>query len=108
MPHPVDPLTIVVVRSGGIAGLRRAWRIEVAGEEADAWLSLVDACPWGEDPASAPGADRFSWEVEAVRGEDDRRAVVGEAVGPWSELIQRVQTDGAAVRPADLSGNADA
>ncbi|MFL0565768.1 protealysin inhibitor emfourin [Microbacterium sp. 179-I 1D1 NHS] len=106
MPHPVDPLTIVVVRTGGFAGLRRAWRVEVAGTDAEAWLPLVDACPWEEPPASAPGADRFSWEVAAIHGDADRRAVVGDATGPWRALIDRVQADGAAVRPADLSENA--
>ncbi|MDT3344625.1 protealysin inhibitor emfourin [Microbacterium aquilitoris] len=108
MPHPVDPLTITVVRTGGFAGLRRAWRVELAGTDADAWMPLLDACPWEEPAASAPGADRFSWEVAAIHGAHDRRAVVGDASGPWRALIDRVQADGAAVRPADLSGNADA
>ncbi|MFJ6679969.1 protealysin inhibitor emfourin [Microbacterium sp. NPDC091382] len=108
MPHPVDPLTIVVVRTGGFAGLRRAWRVEVVGDDADAWLPLLDACPWGDPGASASGADRFSWEVAAAHGEVDHRAVVGEATGPWRELIERVQADGTPMRPADLNENAGA
>ncbi|CAL4860475.1 protealysin inhibitor emfourin [Microbacterium sp. MM2322] len=105
MPQPVDPLTIVVVRTGGFAGLRRAWRVEVEGPEVDAWAPLVDACPWAGPAASAAGADRFSWEVAAVRGRDDRRAVLaeGDAAGPWRELIEKVQTDGTVVAPRDLS-----
>jgi hypothetical protein len=103
MSQPADPLRIVVVRTGGLAGLRRAWRVEAAGSDADAWLPLIDACPWEEPPASAPGADRYSWEVAAAHGPDDHRVVLGEsdAAGPWRELIDRVRADGDAVPPGE-------
>lgn len=105
MPQPVDPLTITVVRTGGFAGLRRAWRVEVAEPEVDMWTPLLDACPWEEPAACAAGADRFSWEVAAVHGPNGRHARLGDgdAAGPWRELIDRVQADGAAVAPDDLS-----
>ena len=99
MPEPADPMMIDVVRTGGFAGLRRAWRVEVAPEEADGWMPLIDACPWEEPPASAPGADRFSWEVAVAGGSCHRRASLGDgdAAGPWRDLIDRVQADGATV-----------
>lgn len=102
MTQPGDPLTILVVRSGGFAGLRRAWRVVVEGDDADGWMPLIDACPWEEPVTSTPGADRFSWEVAVAGGSCDHRASLGEtdAAGPWRELIDRVQADGESVPAA--------
>ncbi|MCM3695796.1 protealysin inhibitor emfourin [Microbacterium oleivorans] len=99
MSQPAEPLTIVVVRSGGFAGLRRAWRVEIANQDAGDWMPLIEACPWEQPAASAPGADRFSWEVAVAGSSCDRRASLGEsdAAGPWRELIERVRTDGESV-----------
>ncbi|MFI8631199.1 protealysin inhibitor emfourin [Microbacterium sp. NPDC077663] len=96
MTQPADHLTIVVVRSGGFAGLRRAWRVEIAEQDADDWMPLIDACPWEEPAASVPGADRFSWNVAVAGDSCDRHASLGEgsAAGPWRALIDRVQADG--------------
>ncbi|UYO96856.1 hypothetical protein OED01_14830 [Microbacterium sp. M28] len=49
-------MTIVVVRSGGFAGLRREWRVDAGDDDADRWLLLVEACPWddGSRPVSGP------------------------------------------------------
>ena len=82
---------ILVVRSGGIAGLRRQWQVEPRGD-AESWLELVRACPWGavnSDPASR---DRFVWRIEARMPHPVRIASVPDAqlVGPWRALVDRV------------------
>ncbi len=108
MSQPTERLTILVVRTGGFAGIRRAWRVLAEGAEIEAWTPLIDACPWdavhaAEAVASSPaaGADRFAWEVAAARGDADQRALLSEtdAAGPWRELIDRVRADGEPVPP---------
>lgn len=85
-----DPvLSLLVVRTGGFAGLRRTWQVRVAAEsEATRWWPLVEACPWG-DVADTRGADRFVYEVRA----NGRAAVLGEQQlsGPWADLVTAVQ-----------------
>lgn len=93
-----DALAITVVRSGGVAGIRRAWRVEAHGTEVREWIVLVEACPWehtGTDTADTH-ADRFAWEVAAAAEGEDRRAVLAEQDldGAWRELIERVRRDG--------------
>lgn len=102
MPQDAEPLTILAVRSGGLAGIRRAWRVEAAGAAAEGWMPLVDACPWEEPPAADAGADRFVWELSVAGAGCARRASFGEsaAAGPWHELIERVRADGETVPAA--------
>jgi hypothetical protein len=91
------PLRILVVRSGGFAGISREWCVEPDGD-ADDWVGLIDACPWdrvGHDPGSR---DRFVWRIEARVRRQVRTAKVPdrELTGPWRELVDRVRsaTDG--------------
>jgi hypothetical protein len=86
---------ILVVRTGGFAGLKRSWAVEPS-DDVDEWMSLVDACPWdavGTDPASR---DRFVWRIEAVLPPERRTASVPdrELTGPWQVLVQRVREAG--------------
>ncbi|MFS0867938.1 protealysin inhibitor emfourin [Microbacterium sp. 179-B 1A2 NHS] len=116
MSHSAEPVTILVVRSGGFAGLRRAWRVLADGADTAGWIALVEACPWHEPASRAPGAetgaDRFAWEVTAARGAagrqtsdrpeaapdrpEEHRALLAEAdvAGPWRELIDAVRDRG--------------
>lgn len=55
--HHDEVVTIVVVRSGGFAGLRREWRVDAGDDDADRWLLLVEACPWDDDSGPAPEPD---------------------------------------------------
>lgn len=92
---PRAALSILVVRSGGFAGLHQQWRVE-PHDDADEWLALVHACPWasvGRDPVSR---DRFVWRIEARLQRTVRRASVPDALltGPWRELVDRVQEAG--------------
>lgn len=68
MPSSIEQVTVLVVRSGGFGGLRRAWRVRAEGTDAQEWLGLVRACPWDAAPGaeSGAGADRFCWEVIAA------------------------------------------
>ena len=88
-------LRIVVVRSGGFAGISRRWSIEEP-EPDDDWLALVEACPWGRVGVDREGRDRFTWRIEARLARRHRQASVPdrELTGPWRDLVDRVQRDG--------------
>jgi hypothetical protein len=91
-------LSVVVVRSGGFAGMTRRWAVEQAPPDDD-WIALVEACPWrsvGTDPA---GRDRFVWRIEVRAPRHRHRASVPdrELTGPWRDLVERVQTEGTLV-----------
>jgi hypothetical protein len=83
------PFVISVVRSGGFAGLRREWSIEVtAVEEAERWHPIIDACPWDED--EGPGnPDGFVYALRAA----DNSAVIPEnrLEGAWRQLVDEVR-----------------
>ncbi|MGN6326349.1 protealysin inhibitor emfourin [Pseudolysinimonas sp.] len=88
-------LTVVVVRSGGFAGITRRWSVDRPDPDDD-WVALVEACPWddvGEDPA---GRDRFVWRIEARLPQRHHEASVPDSrlTGPWRELVDRVQREG--------------
>lgn len=90
-------IVVVVVRTGGFAGLRRRWRVEPDPEQAPQWVELVERCPW-DDQADAggtpdPGADRFVWSIHAVLREQQRERVVPdhELQGAWRELVDAVR-----------------
>lgn len=94
-PRSTDAdVVIAVVRSGGIAGIRRRWKVEAEPTAADEWITLIDRCPWDDDdPDAATGADRFVWSIQArtpaVRHE---RELPDSALdGPWLELVQAVR-----------------
>ena len=94
-------LSILVVRTGGFAGLRQQWRVE-AQDHADDWIALVRACPWGSVGRDEASRDRFVWRIEvrhieARMPQKVRTASVPDAllVGPWRALVDRVQEVGA-------------
>lgn len=83
------PFVITVVRSGGFAGLRREWTIEVSvPQEADHWRPIVEACPWDDVPGDAV-ADGFVYALRVA----DHEAVVAEREldGPWRQLVDEVR-----------------
>ena len=88
-------VSILVVRSGGFAGLTEQWRVE-AHDDAEEWLELVHACPWGAVARDDASRDRFVWRIEAHLPRAVRRASVPDAhlVGPWRTLVDRVQEVG--------------
>lgn len=86
-------VVIAVARTGGIAGIRRRWRVEAPREEAGDWIALIDSCPWDAPAADGIGADRFVWSIR-VRTPSERHAQeLPDAAldGPWRELVDAVR-----------------
>ena len=92
-----DRLVVAVVRSGGMAGIRRQWQVEPEGADASRWVELIDRCPWDAPAVSDAGADRFVWTIRArVPGRECEREVAdGELSGPWRDLVDAVRSAGA-------------
>lgn len=105
MPQPEatdDRLVVVVVRSGGIAGLTKQWRTEPEPERRPQWRKLVESCPWDATPPASDGADRFHWRIEVLEGESAvHRAQLsdGQVAGPWRALVDEVRRSSAPTRP---------
>jgi len=92
-------IRILVVRSGGFAGIRQQWRVESRdgdGDDLDHWTALVTACPWDSVGVDRESRDRFIWQIEARMPRATRTARVPDAllVGPWRALVDRVQEVG--------------
>lgn len=86
-------VAVMIVRSGGIAGLSRRWAVEAPRADADRWITLVQECPWDECAPASPGADRFAWSVQATLADAYHRADLADAQvrGPWRTLIDAVR-----------------
>lgn len=91
---PQGRIVVAVVRTGGIAGLRRRWRAEPAPEQAPSWLGLVQRCPWDErlEPDGS-GADRYVWSIHArIRDEQLEQVIPDTRLdGAWRELVDAVR-----------------
>lgn len=87
--------SILVVRSGGFAGIPQHWQVEPA-DDLEEWVELVKACPWGAIRRDESSRDRFVWRIEARVPPRVRTASVPdrELVGPWRALVDRVQKAG--------------
>ena len=88
-------LTILVVRSGGFAGITRRWCVD-RPEAEDDWVALVEACPWGDVGRDEASRDRFVWRIEARMPRRHHEASVPDSrlTGPWRDLVERVQREG--------------
>jgi hypothetical protein len=96
MQRAAEPtrVIVVVVRTGGLAGLRREWRAEPAADDTAHWIELIDGCPWDDHPPSTRGADRYVWSIRARYDERPERVVeLGDAQvdGPWRTLVDEVR-----------------
>lgn len=96
--RPIDESTdadvvIAVVRSGGIAGISRRWRVEAEPAEAPEWIALIESCPWDENADAPAGADRFVWSIRVrTPAERHERELPDSALaGPWLALVQAVR-----------------
>lgn len=93
---PPPPVAVAVIRTGGMAGLRREWRAEPPEEEASTWQEMISRCPWDESSGAdaATGADRFRWLIRArCEGEPEQEAELSEhdLVGAWRDLVDAVR-----------------
>lgn len=92
-------LVVTIVRTGGFAGLRRRWGVELDDpREAETWRPLIEACPWDDEPVILPEPDRFVYQIDTVTRDARMRATVRRATvperhltGPWRELLDRVR-----------------
>lgn len=86
-------VVIAVVRSGGIAGIRRQWRVEAEAPDAEDWIALIDRCPWDDEDEPAPGADRFIWSIRARTPVERRERELPDSAleGPWRALVDAVR-----------------
>lgn len=98
-------MDVIVSRSGGLAGLRLTWEVRVE-EQPDAaeWYLLIEEIPWGQPPPVPPEPDRFVYRIRCAPHE----ATLAERqlVGPWRELVDRVQetTEPERGRPGAANG----
>jgi len=88
-----DIVVIAVVRTGGIAGIRRRWRVTASQDEAGQWLALIDSCPWDSPAPDPDGADRFVWSIRVRTPSDRREQDLPDTAldGPWRELVEAVR-----------------
>jgi hypothetical protein len=87
---------IEVTRSGGFAGITRAWTLEVSSAEAEQrWLPLAEAEAGGErqDSAPSPGSgghrDRFTYRISV--GYVEVQLPESRLQDPWRELVERAR-----------------
>ncbi|KQR40529.1 protealysin inhibitor emfourin [Microbacterium sp. Leaf159] len=93
-PPPTDAqVVIAVVRTGGIAGIRRQWRVEPDPAESLDWIAMIESCPWDADADDATGADRFVWliRVRTPSEKRERELPDSELAGPWRQLVDAVR-----------------
>ena len=83
-------MRIVVVRTGGFAGLTRVWSTQVSTEEAEReWLPLLqEAAP----PDKPGGADRFIYEITV--GPSAVTLPEQCVQGRWRDLVERAREGG--------------
>jgi hypothetical protein len=88
-----DRIVVSVVRSGGIAGIRKTWQAEAADAAGTRWSTLIDDCPWDDEPRAASGADRYVWRIRAQTPDRDcdREVPDSALVGPWRALVDAVR-----------------
>lgn len=96
-------MEVEVTRTGGFAGLRRAWRADVESQpDKDEWLILIDELPWDDVPLQPSEPDRYTWVIRiAVPGADapEHTAALPERnlTGDWRRLVDRVREAGTPV-----------
>lgn len=89
-----EPVVIAVIRTGGIAGVPRRWRVAPPEPEVDVWVELVEQCPWDEPvPADERARDRYVWRIEVQLPEEQHERELPESAltGAWLELVKAVR-----------------
>ena len=83
-------MDVFVYRSGGLAGLRLVWHVEVDEQpDRDDWYVLIRRIQWKQPPPVAPEPDRYIYRIRC----DPHEATLAERqlTGPWRELVERVR-----------------
>ncbi|GAA2457608.1 protealysin inhibitor emfourin [Agromyces soli] len=90
-------MDVIVQRSGGLAGLRLTWQVEVdAQPDRDDWVLLLDELPWHEVPAAPPEPDRYVYRISCPPNEVE--LAERQLTGPWQQLVERVRRTAAPQR----------
>ncbi|WP_345750654.1 protealysin inhibitor emfourin [Microbacterium rhizophilus] len=84
-------MDVIVVRTGGFAGIRVTWEVRVE-EQPDRreWRELVESLPWDDATADESGEpDRYVYRITC----EPHEAVLPErrVEGPWRVLVDRVR-----------------
>lgn len=90
----IGAMRITVVRTGGVAGIRREWTVVVEQQpDAASWRELLEHVPWEAPPAQDGRPDRYVYLIRSAQYE----VQLGESAldGPWRELVERVRDAGA-------------
>ncbi|WP_194421280.1 protealysin inhibitor emfourin [Microbacterium abyssi] len=92
-PDDDDRVVVAVVRSGGIAGIRRRWQVEPPRPEARVWIALIERCPWDAPSDTDAGADRYVWSIRVRMAQEQRERELAdsELQGAWRELVDAVR-----------------
>lgn len=101
-PGGEKAIVVEVIRTGGLAGLRREWRAAPPPDATRRWVILIERCPWdAADAADPKGADRFQWFIRARAGAERREAELADRAltGPWRELVDEVRRAAASEPP---------
>ena len=81
-PGGEKAIVVEVIRTGGLAGLRREWRAAPPPDATRRWVILIERCPWdAADAADPKGADRFQWFIRARAGAERRILSAARAGG---------------------------
>ena len=83
-------MKVIVIRTGGMAGLRRTWEVAVDDQpDRESWAELLTRLPWEHRPKVPAQPDRYVYEIRCSR----HRVVLPEqqVTGPWRELVDRVR-----------------
>jgi hypothetical protein len=92
-------MDVYVYRSGGLAGLRLTWHVEVDEQpDRDDWYVLIRRIPWTQPPPVPPEPDRYIYRIRC----EPHEATLAERqlTGPWRELVERVR-ETTEPRPSD-------
>ena len=83
-------MDVEVVRSGGIAGLRLSWTVNVEDQpDPEEWVLLIERLPWSETSPTPPEPDRYVYRIRC----EPHEATLAErqVTGPWRDLVDRVR-----------------
>lgn len=83
-------MDVEVVRSGGIAGLRLSWTVNVEDQpDPEEWVLLIERLPWGETPPAPAEPDRYTYKIRCASHE--QTLAERQVTGPWRDLVERVR-----------------
>ncbi|WP_166872109.1 MULTISPECIES: protealysin inhibitor emfourin [unclassified Salinibacterium] len=83
-------MKVIVVRTGGFAGLRATWELQVDDQpDAPRWSAFLHDLPWDDVPPAPQLPDRYIYRIRC----EPHEVVLTEpqVQGPWRELVDRVR-----------------